>query len=88
MAIVVVVGLGPFLTVLFGLAVEELEEAKGLDLELSDRTSTEVSAGLLRLAAAAPSLNDLNCTAVLSTVQDSKQWPNTRTSPTFSFVLP
>ena len=45
-----------FLSVFLGLAVEEIEQAKGLDLELSDQ---DVSAASDRPR---QSLKDLNCT--------------------------
>ena len=50
MAIVVVVVVEPFLTVFLGLPVEEVEEAKGLDLERSDQ-DVKLALALLRLAA-------------------------------------
>jgi hypothetical protein len=83
MAIVVVV-VELFLTVFLGLVVEEVEQAKGLELELSDQ-DLQVSADWPR--GSPPSLKDLNCTRRL----------NARTSPSlplgqyltfFIFYLP
>ncbi len=83
MAIVVVV-VELFLTVFLGLVVEEVEQAKGLELELSDQTRTFKLALIgLRLAAVSPR-SQLYYSTEYCTRLEVAQCPDVSLSPSWT----
>jgi len=86
MAIVVVV-VELFLTVFLGLVVEEVEQAKGLELELSDQTRTFKLALIgLRLAAVSPR-SQLYYSTEYCTRLEVAQCPDVSLSPSWTISL-